>query len=110
MSTKSILTMLLQGSVVCAQVANQQGRYLASVFNQHRVGPQADAAADNGLPAVVPHFQYRHLGSFAYVGADKAVLELAMQGEGWNACCSVQLSNIEMCTSHATRVALVIVL
>lgn len=64
-----------------AQVANQQGRYLASVFNQHRVGLQADAAAGNGLPAAVPHFHYRHLGSFAYVGADKAVLELAMQGK-----------------------------
>jgi NADH dehydrogenase FAD-containing subunit len=63
-----------------AQVANQQGRYLAKVFNMHRVGQQPDPASRNGLPAVVPAFQYRHLGSFAYVGADQAVLELAMQG------------------------------
>ena len=62
------------------QVANQQGRYLAKVFNMHRVGQQPDPASRNGLPAVVPPFQYRHLGSFAYVGADQAVLELAMQG------------------------------
>lgn len=62
------------------QVANQQGRYLAKVFNMHRVGQQPDSASRNGLPAAVPPFQYRHLGSFAYVGADQAVLELAMQG------------------------------
>ena len=62
------------------QVANQQGRYLAKVFNMHRVGQHPDPASCNGLPAVVPPFQYRHLGSFAYVGADQAVLELAMQG------------------------------
>jgi NADH dehydrogenase FAD-containing subunit len=69
-----------QAACVGAQVANQQGRYLASVFNMHRVGVQPDPASRNGLPAAVPPFKYRHLGSFAYVGADKAVLELAMQG------------------------------
>lgn len=61
-------------------MANQQGRYLARVFNMHRVGFRPDPAAAHGLPASVPNFHYRHLGTFAYVGADKAVLELAMQG------------------------------
>lgn len=52
----------------CVQVANQQGKYLASVFNGHRIHPQPDAATPNGLPPDVPRFKYRHLGAshFAY--------------------------------------------
>lgn len=64
-------------------MANQQGRYLADLFNMHRVGVAnvaVDANIVNGLPADLPKFNYKHLGTFAYVGADQAVLEMAMQG------------------------------
>ncbi len=57
-----------------AQVANQQGRYLAELFTRVHVQP-------GPMPDDAPAFKYKHLGSFAYVGADKAVMEVAVTGE-----------------------------
>lgn len=57
-----------------AQVANQQGRYLAELFRRYHVQP-------GPMPDDTPAFKYKHLGSFAYVGADKAVMEVAVSGE-----------------------------
>lgn len=57
-----------------AQVANQQGRYLAELFRRYHVQP-------GPMPEDAPAFKYKHLGSFAYVGADKAVMEVAVSGE-----------------------------
>jgi len=50
-----------------AQVASQQGKYLAKVFN-------ADAEAKASLHH--KPFAYRHLGSFSYVGSNASVAEL----------------------------------
>ncbi|XP_065051948.1 uncharacterized protein LOC135681414 [Rhopilema esculentum] len=63
-----------------AQVATQQGRYLANFLStkaQGDVGKEAnqDLAALGAVP-----FAYRHLGSFAYVGNNRAVLELPLIG------------------------------
>ncbi|KAL0476820.1 NADH:quinone reductase [Acrasis kona] len=49
-----------------AQVASQQGAYLAKRLN----------ALSENKDAAYPPFKYRHLGSFAYIGADEAVAEL----------------------------------
>ncbi len=49
-----------------AQVANQQGKYLGAALN--------DLA--HGKP-VEEGFKYKHLGSFAYVGSEKAVADFA---------------------------------
>ena len=49
-----------------AQVAAQQGEYLASLLNKPNT-PAAD----------LPPFAYHHYGSFAYVGAESAVLDLS---------------------------------
>ena len=57
-----------------AQVASQQGNYLAGLFSTHRIPP---AGATQHLPGVHPPFKYHHSGSFAYVGGDRAVLEVA---------------------------------
>eukprot|EP00884_Botryococcus_braunii_P003709 jgi/Botrbrau1/13339/Bobra.0334s0015.1 len=57
-----------------AQVASQQGRYLAGLFNRYHVGAPVPNTV-NGLPADAPPFRYKHLGAFAYVGSDAAVLE-----------------------------------
>lgn len=54
-----------------AQVAGQQGRYLANVFNMRARGDAQE----------LPKFQYHHLGSLAYVGQRSAVAEL---DGGWN--------------------------
>lgn len=59
-----------------AQVANQEGRYLAELFNKFHVQGEAQA-----LPEDAPAFKYKHLGAFAYVGADKAVMEMALSDE-----------------------------
>jgi hypothetical protein len=48
-----------------AQVAEQQGEYLATQFN-HQTNANADTDAD-------PGFIYRHKGELCYVGGDKAV-------------------------------------
>ncbi|KAG2447458.1 hypothetical protein HYH02_007781 [Chlamydomonas schloesseri] len=52
-----------------AQVAEQQGRYLAKVLNELARGPP------HGVPQQA-EFTYRHLGSMATVGGHSAVLEL----------------------------------
>jgi hypothetical protein len=57
-----------------AQVASQQGNYLAGLFSTIRIPP---AGATQHLPGVHPPFKYHHSGSFAYVGGDRAVLEVA---------------------------------
>lgn len=56
-----------------AQVAEQQGKYLARVLNMRaRQAPDAASAATNAPPK----FVYRSLGSMATVGGRKAVIEL----------------------------------
>ncbi|KAL2113163.1 hypothetical protein VUR80DRAFT_5070 [Thermomyces stellatus] len=67
-----------------AQRANQQGQYLAYKFNKMARAPPdllATGAAQGDLDsAVFKAFEYRHLGSLAYVG-NSAVFDL---GEGWS--------------------------
>lgn len=67
-----------------AQRANQQGQYLAYKFNRMaRASPTLhahDAAHGDFDAAVYKAFEYRHLGSLAYVG-NSAVFDL---GEGWS--------------------------
>jgi hypothetical protein len=59
-----------------AQVAKQQGEYLAAVYNAGRLGtrPDADASAQ---PAP---FQWNDLGMFAFLGRDEAVARLPLVG------------------------------
>ncbi|KAI3401398.1 hypothetical protein diail_11482 [Diaporthe ilicicola] len=67
-----------------AQRANQQGQYLAFKFNKmaHAApGLKANDIRDGDLDdAVYKAFEYRHLGSLAYIG-NSAVFDL---GGGWN--------------------------
>jgi NADH:ubiquinone reductase (H+-translocating) len=67
-----------------AQRAHQQGEYLARKFNKMaHVGPglELNDVRDGDLDAAVwKAFEYRHLGSLAYIG-NSAVFDL---GEGWN--------------------------
>ncbi|GAB4815644.1 hypothetical protein N2152v2_002690 [Parachlorella kessleri] len=57
-----------------AQVARQEGEYLAQLFQGHYVAPEGD------LPPNAKPFQYNHKGSAAYVGADHAVLDIPVLG------------------------------
>ena len=64
-----------------AQVAKQQGEYLANLVGDGVVtgaAPVADNAAALGT-ALAP-FAYAHKGSFAYVGGDRAVLDAPIIG------------------------------
>jgi len=67
-----------------AQRAHQQGQYLAHKFNKMaRAAPglRANDILDGDLDAAVYRaFEYRHLGSLAYIG-NSAVFDL---GEGWS--------------------------
>jgi NADH dehydrogenase len=67
-----------------AQRANQQGIYLARKLNRMArslEGLRANDVRDGDIDdAVYGAFEYRHLGSLAYVG-NSAVFDL---GEGWN--------------------------
>jgi len=71
-----------------AQVASQQGRYLATLLTAiaPALAPASPAGGAAGAPATVPvalgaavdaqpPFQYHHLGSMAYVGRSRAVIE-----------------------------------
>ena len=57
-----------------AQVASQQGSYLANLFNAKRIPP---TGGTQNLAAIAAPFKYHHSGSFAYIGGDRAVLEVA---------------------------------
>ncbi|GFP57147.1 external alternative NADH-ubiquinone oxidoreductase, mitochondrial [Trichoderma asperellum] len=56
-----------------AQVAHQQGSYLAKVFNEMARTPSS------GGPKIQP-FDYNHQGALAYIGMDKAVADLNLLG------------------------------
>lgn len=51
-----------------AQVASQEGRYVANLLNQLSRNPQATK---------LQPFRYKHMGSLAYVGGDAAVLDFS---------------------------------
>jgi NADH dehydrogenase len=53
-----------------AQVASQEGRYVANLLNQVTNIQSNDFEQQNFKP-----FQYQHMGSLAYVGGDSAVLD-----------------------------------
>ncbi|UJR09090.1 hypothetical protein I4U23_013337 [Adineta vaga] len=53
-----------------AQVASQEGRYIADLLNQLPSLTVADFQQQNLKP-----FRYKHMGSLAYVGGDSAVLD-----------------------------------
>eukprot|EP01023_Acetabularia_acetabulum_P034139 TRINITY_DN32055_c0_g1_i3.p1 TRINITY_DN32055_c0_g1~~TRINITY_DN32055_c0_g1_i3.p1 ORF type:complete len:342 (-),score=66.83 TRINITY_DN32055_c0_g1_i3:370-1395(-) len=57
-----------------AQVAGQQGKYLASLFATNKIVSGAE------LPEEVDEFGYMHKGSLAYIGADKAVIDAPTVG------------------------------
>lgn len=53
-----------------AQVASQEGRYVADLLNQLAYTSNNSSAANKFKP-----FRYKHMGSLAYVGGDSAVLD-----------------------------------
>ena len=55
-----------------AQVAAQQGKYLGKIFSKH---PGICEASGNGSLDDIDPFVYNHLGSFAYIGSNRAVLQ-----------------------------------
>ncbi|XP_066922519.1 uncharacterized protein [Clytia hemisphaerica] len=57
-----------------AQVASQQGKYLGKLLSAH------SEITENEDFSVCKPFEYSHLGSFAYVGGEAAVLELPIIG------------------------------
>lgn len=79
---KEILTEIdseLKSLPATAQVATQQGRYLASLLTKAGEDIGVEANQDLGAQGAEA-FSYRHLGSFAYVGDNRAVLELPILG------------------------------
>ncbi|KAL3146637.1 tubulin alpha 1 [Trebouxia sp. C0010 RCD-2024] len=68
-----------------AQVARQEGEYLARLLKQHN--PEPHRQGKQALLQPQKPFKYTHLGSLAYVGADKAVMDIPKMGPvtGWTA-------------------------
>ena len=62
-----------------AQVASQQGEYLARLLNKTNGEVIAGTTEALEQRKIAP-FKYRHMGSFAYVGDNKAVLQLPLLG------------------------------
>jgi NADH:ubiquinone reductase (non-electrogenic) len=60
-----------------AQVARQQGEYLASLLVQNRITGHED---QDQYEATFRPFQYNHKGSLAYVGDDNAVMDIPVIG------------------------------
>ena len=61
-----------------AQVASQEGKYLAKLLSKHPEVCDNDFSSSSA-------FVYNHLGSFCYVGGEKAVLTMPIVGSmsGW---------------------------
>lgn len=58
-------------------MARQQGEWLATVFARQEL-------VDGGtLPATFPAFGYKHKGALAYVGSDRAVMDVPNVGPVW---------------------------
>lgn len=77
---KELLTKIdsgLRALPATAQVARQQGEYLAALFASGRV---TGDPATTQLPAGDAGFKYAHKGSLAYVGGDKAVMDIPTIG------------------------------
>ena len=55
-----------------AQVAAQQGKYLGKLFSKH---PDSLYGIE-GISDKIKPFVYNHLGSFAYIGSNRAVLQM----------------------------------
>ena len=79
----------------CMQVAKQQGEYLAGLLGKGQVRQGRD------IPPEAKPFKYAHKGSLAYVGSDKAVMDVPSVGPifGWGAgarpcCCAPQLGAV----------------
>ena len=53
-------------------MAAQQGKYLGKIFSKH---PGICKASGNGSLDDIDPFVYNHLGSFAYIGSNRAVLQ-----------------------------------
>lgn len=83
-----------------AQVASQQGRYLGKLFTKIHSSENEDFK-DLGLQP----FSYRHLGSFAYVGDDKAVLKVPVLGtlSGWWVMWLWRATYLNECVGWRTR-------
>ena len=60
-----------------AQVASQKGKYLGKLFSQH---PDIIGESSNLSEQGVKQFEYNHMGMFAYIGDDKAVLQFPVIG------------------------------
>lgn len=63
-----------------AQVASQQGKYLGRLLSQTNGEVLTQSKAELEKKGLAP-FEYHHLGSFAYVGDNKAVLQVPIFGE-----------------------------
>ena len=60
------------------QVARQEGAYLAKILKHHN--PEHTSNGRHSLPEAKKAFKYTHLGSLAYVGTDKAVMDIPKVG------------------------------
>ena len=63
-----------------AQVADQEGKYVAKLLNKTN-GEITSMSVEEMEKNMLKPFEYKHLGSFAYVGDNKAVLELPIVGQ-----------------------------
>lgn len=97
------------------QVAAQQGKYLAKMFNTNSQlfprnsctdvttsGDCAQAGANNSLLDQVPPFKYTHLGSMASVGEWKGVIDTPNNCE----CCLHWLFGAATLSATCTRSSL----
>lgn len=84
------------------QVARQEGEYLARLLKQHN--PEPHRQGKQALLQPQKPFKYTHLGSLAYVGADKAVMDIPKMGPvtGWTAGTALQCLNPCGCM-HVTK-------
>lgn len=89
-----------------AQVASQQGSYLGKHLTQLASQDVPSNANDDFKTMGLAPFSYRHLGSFAYVGDDKAVLKVPFLGSmsGWWVMWLWRASYLNECVGWRTRV------
>uniref|UniRef100_A0A7S3QLS1 NADH:ubiquinone reductase (non-electrogenic) n=1 Tax=Dunaliella tertiolecta TaxID=3047 RepID=A0A7S3QLS1_DUNTE len=92
-----------------AQVARQQGLYLAKTLSRHRITGDPRTGDVEALKSAEEPFKYSHKGSAAYVGQDNAVFDVPKLGPFYGTSAGVVWKSFEAYSQFSLRNQLLVV-
>ncbi|KAF5828017.1 hypothetical protein DUNSADRAFT_18351 [Dunaliella salina] len=92
-----------------AQVARQEGLYLAKTLSRHRISGDARTGDVEAMKSAEEPFKYSHKGSAAYVGQDNAVFDVPKLGPFYGTSAGVVWKSFEAYSQFSLRNQLLVV-